>query len=184
MNILITVSNLTYLCFEETSTIPLLSPSIFDYIKTMKREIKFRVWHKPEKKMHYYLKAKFGKTTNITLEGKFNDVDHITTKTVPNDDLEVMQYTGQLDKNGNEVCEGDIVEVRHIEPKDPVNLGFKAKVYRVHVVWYDFSFSFERRREDGSVMSRSNGLEFESTYYKKNEIEIIGNIYENPDLLK
>jgi uncharacterized phage protein (TIGR01671 family) len=148
------------------------------------RPIKFKVWHKPEKKMHHYLKAKFGKATNITLEGKFKDVDQITTKTVPNDELEIMQFTGLLDKNGNEVYEGDIVEVRHIGPKDPIHLGFTDKVYRVQVVWYDFSFSFERRRDDGSVMSRSNGLEFESTYYKKNEIEIVGNIYETPELLK
>ena len=48
----------------------------------MSREIKFRVWHKPEKKMHLYLKAKFGKGTNITLEGKFKDVEQVTTKTV------------------------------------------------------------------------------------------------------
>jgi uncharacterized phage protein (TIGR01671 family) len=147
------------------------------------RSIKFRVWHKAEKKMHYYLKAKFGQATNITLEGKFKDVDQITTKTVPNDELEVMQFTGLLDKNGSEICEADIVEVRHKGPKDPVQLGFSDKVYRVQVVWYDYSFSFERRREDDSIISRSNGLEFESIYYEENEVEILGNIYETPELL-
>ena len=57
------------------------------------REIKFRVRHKTYKKMHTYFKVKFGKSVNITLDGKFKDVDHITTKTVPNKELEIMQYT-------------------------------------------------------------------------------------------
>ena len=58
------------------------------------RAIKFRVWHKPSQTMDYYLKAKFGPTyMNITLEGKFKDVDQIPGLTVPNHELEVMQLS-------------------------------------------------------------------------------------------
>lgn len=149
------------------------------------RPIKFRVWHKPEQKMHRYLKAKFGQGTNITLEGKFKDVDQVTTKTVPNDELEIMQFTGLFDKSGNEVYEGDIVEVRHFNPKADLGLSMTSEpvTYRVQVIWYDFGFSFERRRDDGTLVSRSSGLEIHSTYYKTTEIEVIGNIYENPNFL-
>ena len=147
------------------------------------RPIKFRVWHKPEQKMHYYLKAKFGQGTNITLEGKFKDVDRITTKTVDNDDLEVMQFTGLFDKNGKEVWEGDIVEIRNLEPIDPIGRGPENKAFRVQVVWYDFGFSFVRRRDDGTIVSHSSGLEFRSAYYKNSEIEIVGNVWEHPHLI-
>lgn len=149
------------------------------------RPIRFRVWQKSGQKMHHCLKAKFGKATNITLDGKFKDVDQVTTLTVPNDDLEIMQFTGLLDTKGNEVCEGDIIEVRHLEPKANYaeSLSPGPLIYRVQVVWYDYGFSLERHRDDGSLVSRSSGLEFHSTYYKMTEIEIIGNIYENPELI-
>jgi len=133
----------------------------------MSREIKFRVWHKPEKKMHSYLKAKFGKATNITLEGKFRDVEQVTTKTVPNGALEVMQYTGLKDKKrtpeypeGQEIFEGDVVSYRNRGNK-PV--GFLKGEF---------------------VLLNENGDFYDSVGAAHEECEVIGDIYSNPDLLK
>ena len=121
----------------------------------MSREIKFRVWHKPEKTMHWYLKAKFGTGTNITLEGKFTDVEHVTTKTVPNGDLEVMQYTGLKDKKGKDIYEGDLVTYPQIftAPQEVKYAGGCFVVADMVV---------------GSVADK---------------LEVIGNIYENKELL-
>jgi len=127
------------------------------------RQFKFRVWHKPEKKMHYYLKAKFGQGTNITLEGKFKDVDQITTKTVPNEDLEVMQFIGLLDKNGNEVFEGDLLKIGQLTG-------------RYEVVWQEDGAYFRARR-----VGSDTGYSFTNISYP---FEVIGNIYENSELLK
>ncbi len=120
----------------------------------MQREIKFRVWHKPEKKMHFYLKVKFGKSTNITLEGKFKDVDQITTKTVPNDHLEIMQFTGLLDQNGKEIYEGDITRCGQEE--------------KIGVVEWHKEFAMFTN----------------CAVADPNKCEVIGNIYENPELIK
>jgi uncharacterized phage protein (TIGR01671 family) len=128
------------------------------------REIKFRVWHKPEKKMHSYLKAKFGKATNITLEGKFKDVEQITTKTVPNDDLEVMQFTGLKDKNGTPIFESDIVRFTE-----------KGNEIIAEIVWKDREALFAIKTKFGWG---SFALQDEK------DIKVIGNIYENPNLLK
>ena len=121
------------------------------------RPIKFRVWHKPEQKMHHYLKAKFGKATNITLEGKFKDVDHVTTKTVPVDDLEIMQFTGLVDNNGKEIFEGDVVKLFGNETV--------SQVY-----FKDGSFLIDEPEKKTLLFSIL--------------CEVIGNIHEHPEILK
>src|ERR1700675_2605742 len=91
----------------------------------MNRELNFRVWHKPSATMHNYLKAKFGPTgINVTLSGKFKDVEEPTTLTVPNKDLEIMQSTGIKDKNGTSIFEGDVVEY---EPRN-LDTGGKKRI--------------------------------------------------------
>ena len=104
--------------------------------------------------MHFYLKVKFGKSTNITLEGKFKDVDQITTKTVPNDDLEIMQFTGLLDKNGKEIYEGDVTRCGQEE--------------KIGVVEWHKEFAMFTN----------------CAVADPNKCEVIGNIYENPELIK
>ena len=77
-----------------------------------------------------------------------------------------MQFTGLHDKNGKEIYEGDVVLATMVD----------AKTYRGVVEWQDDSADFDiSHPELGHQVAF--GLD-ESCY------EVIGNIYENPELLK
>ncbi|HBJ1650894.1 TPA: hypothetical protein LA460_000113 [Clostridium botulinum] len=76
------------------------------------------------------------------------------------DDFTVMQYTGIKDKNGKEIYEGDILKLSNS---------------RYKVIYQDCSFQ----------LSRINGYDLDLiTMYAINKSEVIGNIYENKELLK
>lgn len=82
--------------------------------------------------------------------------------------FEVMQYTGLKDKNGREVFEGDIVTV--------VDVG---EVF-TGVVIYDLEecdFKATNGEED-------YGNQFIYISNTTEEIEVLGNVYKNPELLK
>ena len=79
----------------------------------------------------------------------------------------LMQYTGLKDKNGVEICEGDIVET-----------VYNGEVF-AGVVVYDLS-EVDFKVTDGK---EKYGRNFQ--YLAGNdENEVIGNIYENPELLE
>lgn len=71
----------------------------------------------------------------------------------------VMQYTGLKDKNGIEIYEGDIISG-----------GIKYEVEIGEVKWFDKGFGAQ--------------TEFGVVSFYENECVVIGNIYENPELLK
>lgn len=80
-------------------------------------------------------------------------------------DLILMQYTGLHDKNGKEIYEGDIVE------------QFKGSEYscKRFVDW--------RQDHCGFWLCFKDRPHVDLTEYREH-LEVIGNIYENPELIK
>lgn len=74
----------------------------------------------------------------------------------------LMQFTGLVDRNGIEIYESDIV----------YDLNHEAKGI---VVWQNNSCDYELEDRDGNFIQ---AFGFEKSLY-----EVIGNIYENPELL-
>lgn len=83
----------------------------------------------------------------------------------------IMQYTGLKDKNGKEIYEGDVVRVADIY--NQINFGGERTYETLPVKWGDFGwlpFIFP------------GGIDCEFMY-SDTDCEVIGNIYENPELL-
>lgn len=129
------------------------------------REYKFRAWDSWWDKMYYFDFAKnIEATPDDELKGlwilhKEGSVYAIQDK------IKIMQYTGSKDKNGKEIYEVDIVLYDRNIHKDIDAAKFK-------VVW----------AKDRYVLQ-----EIKHKYYIDDVtwelIEVIGNIYENPELL-
>jgi uncharacterized phage protein (TIGR01671 family) len=87
-----------------------------------------------------------------------------------------MQYTGLKDKNGKEIYEGDIVEWKMGDWRDAIGVTVKDEDLVCRVEWKDDHTGFypfvEDEGYDGVIM------------FSVDKCEVIGNIHENPELLK
>ena len=115
------------------------------------REIKFRAWHKTEQKM-YPVWGIFMETVGSD-RLPFLDINELEPLQLT-DEIELMQFTGILDKNGREIYEGDIVRWD----------GYPHGVQYTRIVeWVNEEAMFLPNNMPHSV-------------------EVIGNIYEHPEL--
>lgn len=134
----------------------------------MSREIKFRAWIKEEKKMVIVETIDFSEKSIQYLE-KNEIIDAYLLRTTFLEDIELMQYTGQKDKNGKEIYEGDILKY-----KFPYDRRLKH-VSLVKFIETEASFGIKDRYENEIPLYRIAA---------NNYFEVIGNIYENEELLK
>ena len=135
----------------------------------MNREIKFRAWNKKEKYMEIADDLQmFSNDLSIGIPSK----DYFLRK----DDVELMQYTGLNDKNGKEIYEGDIVKIYgHC-----FDFGFKQEeIGQIKFIHGAFGFYREKSKNEYCF----NNLETEEAYGELDYYEVIGNIYDNPELL-
>jgi len=103
------------------------------------------------------------------------------------DALEVMQYTGLKDKNGKEIYEGDIVLIEDTYKERILDDGSGPIEPFNHLAPVVFEHAeFGVKIKDGADIFCSGFWAFAGIEYEtgQNEFEVIGNIYENPELLE
>ena len=120
----------------------------------MNRQIKFRVWNKPAKCFIQDINNEIATFTLLTLS------DYLKEYSISNiDHLIFQQYTGLNDKNKKPIYEGDFIRGQF----DHGPAGLREEILPVR--W---------SKEDG----------YQWNYWDLSTIEVIGNLFENPELLK
>jgi len=125
---------------------------------------KFRAWDKTDKEMYLVDEINFNR-------GEFESIGDAITFKREADEVELMQSTGLFDKNGKDIFEGDILKVANNDSS------------WFEVVKYD--------HDKAMFISKEVNLKYEVPetplydlfipYLFK--VEVIGNIWENRDLL-
>lgn len=120
---------------------------------------KYRAWDKRDKKS--YLVDEI-----VWDDGKFDSIGDAITFYRGAEEVELMQSTGLKDKNGKEIFEKDILDYN----------GRKV-IVKWHGSYACFIYEFVDELKNRTA-------EWQPLYLSYYKFEIIGNIYENPEMLE
>ena len=132
---------------------------------------KFRAWDKENKKMlvvndicNLFWENTFLECYELVPDPKGKREYELINHRIDFEDCVLMQSTGLFDKNGQEIFEDDVVKLKY-------------------TVLSDYEFFKVTRFRGGSwrIDNRQRGSEL---WLRNEDCEIIGNIYENPELME
>lgn len=151
----------------------------------MQRELTFRAWDTATKQMIVADFNVFGETTvfNLIENYLYDNPAGKDSVILRYNDVIITQYTGLVDKDGNRIYEGDILRY-------PVKTDWDVENFVAFEVFYHdgnmaggegIGFRMCRTHYHGSLCGG-----YVPAFLPKNteQMMVVGNIYQNPDLLK
>ena len=150
--------------------------------------LKFRAWHKTREELGEVKRIRFDDEGNVST---VLVVDKSFGANIYIDKIELMQSTGLHDKNGKEIFEGDVLKFND-EWAEYCHEGYVdgsvEGINFVEVVRGEACFEFGKTKYPESslfIRMEDEHLTFAELIKSKDfELEIIGNIYENLELLE
>lgn len=141
-------------------------------------EIDIRIWDKKDQEMYYDVLTELGEnemcSDDMSCWSVAYALQKANTKRVVG-----MLYTGHKDKHGKKLYKGDIVKSRTLDEK---LWGHDFSNYEIGTNYGSFCFI----RDGRPVRQWKDGTHdwYSIENIESFEIEVIGNVYENPELLE
>jgi uncharacterized phage protein (TIGR01671 family) len=141
------------------------------------RDFQFKVWDNDSNRFLEIDYINFNRDGSIKelilIDGYDFDIGCVEYHSYTPNDVEILQYSGIKDKNGKKIYEGDIIE-KYISTD-----GLKPKKKKIKLKIYFEHGEFKAKRI--TKVPKSYKWYNRGVFY---DCKIIGNIYENPELLK
>jgi len=140
------------------------------------RKIKFRAWDKDDNIMFYPDKLWHNINLGLKVDTGYNFKNGNIIK-VDYEKVILMQYTGLHDKNGVDIYEGDIVRLT-TKGTSVYDMSDELALQNIRIIAYDDNecrFNWARSKS-GTCFCKNNA--------EKDCFEVIGNKWENPELLE
>lgn len=121
------------------------------------RELKFRVWDKVKEEFYYPLAG-------------------LHASYVVNENYVVQQYTGLKDLNGKEIYDGDIIKSTYIDCSPEGRMDYEEHIRVVEWDSHDLKWGIKNPKVKTWCYYEHLAFSLGS--------KVIGNIFENPELIK
>ncbi|UUI41158.1 YopX family protein [Oceanobacillus oncorhynchi] len=139
------------------------------------REFKFNAWIKAHEIMVAVDSIDFAEEEILIIDDTGID------RYFPFEEIELLQYTGLRDKNGKEIYEGDLIKKQF---KDRRIGNFYAVGQVVFSRWYA-GFTVPYNYHGYTNLERlSSDVDEDGWIVANQKMDVIGNIYKNPELLE
>lgn len=134
----------------------------------MQDRFKFRVWDKEQNRFHHSFSCDITASGTLVISQGIESKKYI----VDDDNYVVQQCTGLKDKNGKLIYEGDIVQFYDDE-----------FLQTMKIIWDNDELDFKAIGLKKSVECYEEDFSYLGYIKKEDSLEVIGNIYENPELI-